>query len=64
MPTDNPTATNHCIRCGRPVTAEGPNLSDQCKSEGFKICDNCGIRPSNGTTPYCNICAEEIVGTG
>jgi hypothetical protein len=55
---------NHCIRCGREVSGEGPALCDQCKAEGFQICENCGIRVANGTTPYCDTCAEEIVGTG
>ncbi len=65
MPSENPSnETNHCIRCGRPVNAEGPVLCDQCKSEGYRICQNCGIRVANSTTPYCDICAEEIVGTG
>jgi DNA-directed RNA polymerase subunit RPC12/RpoP len=57
-------STTKCIRCGREVAGEGPALCDQCKAEGYAICANCGKRVANGTTPYCNICAEEIIGTG
>jgi hypothetical protein len=28
------------------------------------MCANCQKRVTNETTPYCDICAEEIVGTG
>ena len=64
MPEDYTSSTNQCIRCGRAVDGEDPALCEQCKSEGFSICENCGIRVSNGTTPYCDTCAEEIIGTG
>jgi DNA-directed RNA polymerase subunit RPC12/RpoP len=57
-------STTKCIRCGRETSGEAPALCEQCKAEGYAICANCGKRVSNGTTPYCNICAEEIVGTG
>ena len=62
MNQDN--ATNTCLRCGRPVDGQDPAICEQCASEGFAVCQNCSIRASNGTTPYCDICAEEIVGAG
>ncbi|MDQ5825534.1 MAG: hypothetical protein M3441_15175 [Chloroflexota bacterium] len=32
--------------------------------EGYRLCRHCGQRVANETTPYCDQCAEEIVGAG
>jgi DNA-directed RNA polymerase subunit RPC12/RpoP len=61
---ENEGTTTRCIRCGKETSGPGPKLCDDCQSKGFAICENCGIRVANGTTPYCDQCAEEIVGTG
>ena len=60
----NEGTSTHCIRCGKEVPGPGPKLCDDCIGKGFTICENCGIRVANGTTPYCDTCAEAIVGTG
>ena len=54
----------NCVRCDKWIAGTGPALCDDCEAEGFAICANCHQRLSNGTTPYCDQCAEEIVGTG
>ncbi|MGA7732391.1 MAG: hypothetical protein WCD37_14115 [Chloroflexia bacterium] len=59
-----PDTTNHCPRCGRAIDSDEPALCGQCQAEGFEMCEKCGIRVANGTTPFCDTCAEEIVGTG
>lgn len=58
------TKSNICLRCGKPVSGDAPAVCEQCAVEGYAVCQNCGIRVNNGTTPYCDICAEEIVGAG
>ncbi len=60
----NDTKTKPCLRCGRPVAGDAPAICEQCATQGFAVCQHCGIRATNGTTPYCDICAEEIVGAG
>jgi hypothetical protein len=54
----------NCIRCDSWVAGTGPTLCENCKAEGYQICGNCHRRVTNGTTPYCDQCAEEIVGAG
>ena len=54
----------NCARCDKWIGGPGPALCDECKAEGFELCAHCGTRVSNGTTPYCDVCAEEIVGAG
>ncbi len=54
----------NCVQCGSRTAGPGPALCANCTAEGYKVCTNCGIRASNGTTPYCDQCAEEILGTG
>ena len=54
----------NCIRCDKWIAGPGPAMCEDCRAEGYTPCANCGIRVSNGTTPYCDVCAEEIVGTG
>ena len=54
----------HCIRCGKGIPGIGPGLCDDCQGKGFQLCENCCRRVANGTTPYCDQCAEEIIGTG
>ena len=54
----------NCIRCDKWIPGPGPALCDECKAEGYVPCENCGVRVANGTTPYCDQCAEEILGTG
>jgi RecJ-like exonuclease len=54
----------NCVRCDKWIAGPGPALCDDCKAEGFELCRHCGTRVSNGTTPYCDVCAEEIVGAG
>jgi len=58
------STTGKCIRCGNPTTGAGQTLCDDCAGQGYRICENCGKRVANSTTPYCDTCAEEIVGTG
>ena len=54
----------NCINCDKWIAGPGPALCDDCKAEGYAACENCGVRVANGTTPYCDECAEEILGTG
>jgi hypothetical protein len=54
----------NCVRCDRWTAGPGPALCANCQAEGFRLCANCGIRVANDTTPYCDVCAEEIIGTG
>ena len=54
----------NCVRCDRWTAGPGPALCEQCRAEGYRLCHNCGQRVANETTPYCDQCAEEIIGTG
>ena len=54
----------NCVRCDKWIAGLGPALCEQCRAEGYRLCENCGERVANDTTPYCDQCAEEIVGTG
>jgi RecJ-like exonuclease len=62
--TEGKGPVTNCVRCDRWMVGPGPALCEQCRSEGYELCANCGLRVTNGTTPYCDVCAEEIVGTG
>lgn len=53
-----------CVKCGRMLPEGTKGLCENCTAEGATLCDNCGVRVSNDTTPYCNVCADEIVGAG
>lgn len=54
----------NCVRCDSWTPGPGPALCANCQSEGYALCTNCEKRVANGTTPYCDQCAEEILGTG
>lgn len=64
MTQENRGPVTNCIRCDKWIPGPGPALCDECKAQGYRICVNCGKRVANDTTPYCDVCAEEIVGTG
>jgi predicted amidophosphoribosyltransferase len=61
---ENRGPVTNCVHCDRWVAGTGPTLCEQCQAEGHRMCANCQKRVTNETTPYCDICAEEIVGTG
>jgi hypothetical protein len=61
---ENKGPVTNCIRCDKWVAGTPPKLCDDCKAKGYRVCENCGKRVANATTPYCDICAEEIVGAG
>jgi hypothetical protein len=54
----------NCVNCDKWIPGPGPALCAECQAQGFALCAECGQRVANGTTPYCDQCAEEIVGTG
>jgi hypothetical protein len=54
----------NCVRCDSWTHGPGPALCANCQAEGYKLCAHCHQRVSNQTTPYCDQCAEEIVGGG
>lgn len=54
----------NCLRCDKWTPGPGPALCAECQAEGYTLCENCGQRIANDTTPYCDQCAEEIVGAG
>jgi hypothetical protein len=64
MAEENKGPVTNCIRCDRWIAGPGPALCDDCAGQGFKICNHCHKRVANETTPYCDTCAEEILGTG
>ena len=53
----------NCVRCDSWTAGPGPALCANCQSEGYRLCQYCGQRVANETTPYCDQCAEEIMGT-
>jgi hypothetical protein len=61
---ENKGPVTNCINCDKWIPGPGPKLCEECKAKGLRICENCGERVANETTPYCDVCAEEIVGTG
>ncbi|MDQ3930485.1 MAG: hypothetical protein M3328_15245 [Chloroflexota bacterium] len=63
-PAENKGPVTNCVRCDKWTRGPGPALCAECQAEGYVLCANCGRRVSNGTTPYCDECAEEIVGAG
>ena len=54
----------NCIWCDSWTPGPGPAMCANCQSAGHALCRNCEKRVNNGTTPYCDQCAEEILGTG
>ncbi|MDQ6693176.1 MAG: hypothetical protein M3014_01965 [Chloroflexota bacterium] len=70
MNNDSPTApqskgpVTNCVQCDKWIPGPGPTLCAECQAQGYDMCHNCGRRVADGTTPYCDQCAEEIVGTG
>lgn len=54
----------NCVQCDGWTAGPGPSLCANCQAEGHALCRNCHQRVTNGTTPYCGQCAEEIIGTG
>ncbi|MEO8285921.1 MAG: hypothetical protein ABI670_05760 [Chloroflexota bacterium] len=61
---ENKGPVTNCLHCDKWIAGPGPKLCDDCLAQGYKICENCGKRVANSTTPYCDVCAEEIVGAG
>jgi hypothetical protein len=59
-----PQATTHCGRCGRLIPGGEFAVCAACQLDGYHVCDYCHQRVASGTTPYCDQCAEEIVGAG
>jgi hypothetical protein len=64
MAEENKGPVTNCLHCDKWIPGPGPALCDDCQAQGFQICNHCHKRVTNGTTPYCDICAEEILGTG
>jgi hypothetical protein len=62
--TVNKGPVTNCINCDRWIPGPGPALCEDCQAQGLAICANCEQRVANTTTPYCDQCAEEIVGAG
>ncbi len=54
----------NCMQCDSWTAGPGPALCANCRAEGHTLCRNCQQHVTNGTTPYCDQCAEEIIGTG
>jgi|GEM_PF-5676491 len=54
----------NCVNCDKWIPGPGPALCPECQAQGHAMCQHCHQRVSNGTTPYCDHCAEEIVGAG
>ena len=64
MAEENRGPVTNCIRCDKWIAGPGPALCEECASQGFRVCNHCHKRVANETTPYCDTCAEEILGTG
>jgi hypothetical protein len=54
----------HCARCHRRVPGRGAAVCASCQLLGYHICDHCRERVAGPHNPYCDTCAEEIVGAG
>lgn len=53
-----------CGNCGRAIPGQGFALCASCQVAGYRECKNCEKRVASTTNPYCDVCAEEILGTG
>lgn len=53
-----------CGNCGRRIPGWGFALCSRCQVDGYRECKNCEQRVASVTNPYCDVCAEEIVGAG
>lgn len=54
----------HCARCHRRIPGRGAAVCASCQLLGYRICDHCGQNVAGPHSPYCETCAEEIVGAG
>jgi hypothetical protein len=54
----------HCARCRRRIPGHGAAVCASCQLLGYRICDHCGQNVAGPHSPYCETCAEEIVGAG
>jgi hypothetical protein len=53
-----------CGRCDRAIPGRYYSLCAECQAEGYRICSYCGQGVASTTNPYCDQCAEMIVGGG
>ncbi len=54
----------HCARCHRRIPGRGNAVCASCQLLGYHICDHCGEQVAGPHNPYCDTCAEEILGGG
>ncbi|MFL5733410.1 MAG: hypothetical protein ACJ78Q_09420 [Chloroflexia bacterium] len=53
-----------CGRCDRAIPGRFYSLCAQCQVDGYRVCAYCGQGAASTSNPYCDQCAEVIVGGG